>query len=128
MYANTQGGGSNVGAPDVCLTPAMIPVPFVNTSMCANGVGFVPHIITVTGCAHNQSTTIPVSTGDEAGSVGGVISGTNLDATTYIVCSNTVLTGGMPTARLTSVTLQNACNIVGSTVVPSQTKVLILAP
>ena len=128
MWANTQGGGCNVGAPDVGLTDAMIPIPFVNTSMCANGVGFVPHIITVTGCAHNQGTTIPVSMGDEAGTMGGVVSGTNMDVTSYIVCSNTVLTGGMPTARMTSVTLQNAGNVVGATVAPSQTKVLILAP
>ena len=60
--------------------------------------------------------------------MGGVSSGTILGIASYVTCSNTVLTGGMPTARLTSVTQQNTANVVGATVAPSQTKVLILAP
>ena len=64
MYANTQGGGISVGAPDVCLVPPGIPTPFTNTASCCNGVGFVPHIFTVTGYAHNQGTIIASSVGD----------------------------------------------------------------
>ncbi len=39
-----------------------------------------------------------------------------------------VLVGGMPLARLTSVTLQNNTNAPGAKVVPSATNVLVLAP
>ena len=42
--------------------------------------------------------------------------------------SRKVLIKGAPVTRLTSPTMQNRINARGMTVVPSQTKVLILAP
>ncbi len=116
-------------APDVCLTPPLaVPIPYPNMAMPPNGTSFVPHVFTVTGNAHNQGTIIPMSVGDAPGVIGGVASGTVMDQCSYILCCNKVLTGGMPTPRLTSVTLQNSCNAVGAVVVPSQLKVLLLAP
>ncbi len=128
MFANTQGAGINFGAPDVCLTPPGIPIPYPNIAPLPLGVGFVPFVFTVNGFAHNQNTTVPVSFGDEPGVIGGVASGTNMDVSTYTLCANTVITGGAPTARLTALTLQNAGNVPGATIAPSQTKVLILNP
>jgi hypothetical protein len=96
--------------------------------MPANGVRFVPNIFMVTGMAHNQGTVIQTSSGDEPGRAGGVISGTTRGNVIYVTCSNTVLMGGMPTPRLTTVTLQNTGNVAGAVVAPSQTKVLVLAP
>lgn len=128
MFAVSQGGGSCVGPGDVCFIPPRIPIPFVNTASPPNGTKFVPNIFMVTGMAHNQGTVIPTSVGDQAGVVGGVKSGKFCGSATYVVCSTTVLMGGMPTPRMSTTTLQNTGNVSGVVVAPSQTKVLVLAP
>lgn len=129
MFAVTQGGGLCMAPGDVCLVPPLaIPVPFVNVAVPPLGVGFVPNIFIVTGMAHNQGTIIASSTGDEPGAMGGVSSGTIVGPAQYVLCSMTHLTGGMPTPRMTSTTLQNTGNVAGIMIAPSQTKVLVLAP
>ena len=39
-----------------------------------------------------------------------------------------VLVEGAPATRLTSMSMQNSTNMVGARLVPSQTKVILLAP
>ena len=58
----------------------------------------------------------------------GVVSGTNGNVVRPVTGANSVLVGGMPATRLTSMNLQNSSNLTGARVDPSQTKVLILAP
>lgn len=133
MFANCTAAGTNLASGDVCLTPQPapappVPTPYVNTSQNAVAVGFFDKVIICGGFAHNIGTVVPVSTGDEPGSIGGVASGTIVNQTKFITGCTSVLYGGKPATRMTSQTTQNNGNAVGSTVSPSQTKVLLLAP
>ncbi len=110
MLAKTSAGGLCIAFPDVCLTPAPpspspVPVPYPN-------VGTAP----------------PMTNGDNAGLGTGIASGTVMAPARTMTGAFTVLVGGMPLARLTSVTLQNSTNAPGAKVVPSVTNVLVLAP
>jgi hypothetical protein len=46
----------------------------------------------------------------------------------HVTGATTVLIGGKPATRLSSVSLQNSTNCTGARLTPSQTKVLLLAP
>jgi hypothetical protein len=65
--------------------------------------------------------------GDNAGVGTGVASGTVMGPSRHTTAAFTVLVDGMPATRLTSTTMQNSTNAVGARLVPSQTKVLVLA-
>ncbi len=139
MFANCQIGGMNMAMPDVCKTPAppppvgpgMIPIPYPN-------IANLPMAIPPTAClkvlisggfAHNLMTTTPISNGDEAGVLGGIASQVFIGPSKHLLGSFSVLYGGMPATRsLMDMTGQNgmALNAVGSTIVPSQFKVMIM--
>jgi hypothetical protein len=78
--------------------------------------------------AHTMATTIPLTNGDNAGVNMGVASGTVMGPSRHLTAAFTVLSMGIPTTRLTSMALQNSTNCPGVRVVPSQVKVLLLAP
>ena len=129
MFANTTGGGSASGSPDVLLTPAgpvLVPIPYPNTADPALGMRPVSHIIIDGAPVHNMRTVIPTSDGANAG-VSGVVSGTVGMASTPTSGAETVLFGGAPVTRMTDTTSQNEGNVSGSYVAPSQTTVLVLA-
>lgn len=132
MFANTQMMGMDMGMPDVCLTPAPpappIPIPYPNIGMGPMGVPACYTILYGCAPAHNMSTVIPMSNGDNAGVAMGVASGTVMGPVRHVTGAFTVLLQGMPATRLTSVSIQNSTNAPGARLVPSQTKVLILAP
>jgi len=131
MFANSQGGGQDMGFPDVCLTPTppiVTPIPYPNTAMGTMGVGFAAKILISAMPAHNMSTSIPMTNGDNAGVSMGVASGTVMGPGRHLTASFTVLMGGAPATKLTSMSLQNNTNCPGCRIAPSQTKVLLLAP
>jgi hypothetical protein len=78
--------------------------------------------------AHNLATIVPISMGDNPGIATGVASGTVMGPTRSLTGAFTVLVGGLPSTRLTSVNIQNSTNAPGMRIVPSQVKVLLLAP
>jgi hypothetical protein len=133
MLAKTSAGGLCTAFPDVCLTPAPpapapIPIPYPNIGADPTNVGFVPNVLMTCAPAHNMGTQPPMTNGDNAGVGTGVASGTVMGPARTITAAFTVLVGGMPLARLTSVTIQNNTNAPGAKVVPSVTNVLVLAP
>jgi hypothetical protein len=131
MFANTQMMGMDMGFPDVCLTPAgpaVVPIPYPNIAMAPMGVPAAYTILFVCAPAHNLSTIIPLSNGDNAGVAMGVASGLVMGPSHHMTGAFTVLLAGMPATRLTSMTMQNSTNCVGARIVPSQVKVLLLAP
>lgn len=131
MFANAQMMGTDTGFPDVCLTPSPagpVPVPYPNIAMGPMAVPNVPNILFMGTPAHNLGTTIPMTNGDNAGLATGVASGTVMGPSRHLTGAFSVLIKGMPASRLTSMALQNNTNAPGARVVPSQTKVLILAP
>jgi uncharacterized Zn-binding protein involved in type VI secretion len=71
---------------------------------------------------------IPRSMGDEAGTVGGVISSRNMDKVTFKKGSSKVKVEGQPCVHLTSMTSHNGVNAnapAGLVIAPSQVKVII---
>ncbi len=131
MFANTQMMGMDMASPDVCLTPAgpvMVPVPYPNIAMSPTAIPSQEIVMIMAMPAHNLATITPMTNGDNAGVGTGVASGTVMGPSRHVTACFTVLYGGMPATRLTSMTLQNSTNAPGARVVPSQTVVLLLAP
>jgi hypothetical protein len=130
MFANTQMMGMDLGFPDVCLTPmpAPTPVPYPNIALGPMGVPAAYNVLFMCAPAHNMATTVPLTNGDNAGVAMGVASGTVMGPSRHLTAAFTVLVGGMPATRLTSMSLQNSTNCPGMRIVPSQVKVLLLAP
>ncbi len=71
---------------------------------------------------------VPLTNGDNAGLATGVASGTVMGPSRQLTGSFTVLIGGKPATKLTSMSIQNNTNAPGCQLVPSQVKVLLLAP
>jgi hypothetical protein len=66
--------------------------------------------------------------GDNAGVSMGVASGRVMGPSRHLTGAFTVLFEGMPASRMTSASIQNGTNAPGMRMVPSQTKVILLAP
>lgn len=131
MFANSQMMGTDTGFPDVCLTPTPagpVPVPYPNIATGSMGVPPVANVLFGGTPAHNMSTVVPMTNGDNAGVATGVASGSVMGPSRHLTGSFTTLVGGMPATRMTSMSLQNSTNCPGARIAPSQTKVLILAP
>ena len=130
MFLNTQMMGMDMGFPDVCLTPtpAPVPVPYPNIAMGPTAVPNVLTVLTNFMPTHNMGTVVPMTNGDNAGVSLGVASGTVMGPSRHMLGAFTVLVSGSPATRLTSMSLQNSTNMVGARIVPSQTKVIVLAP
>nr|WP_308726577.1 DUF4150 domain-containing protein [Enhygromyxa salina] len=120
------------GFPDVCLTPtpggAPAPVAYPNIATGNMAVPGVYNVLYMGMPAHNMSSVVPMTNGDNGGVALGMASGTVMGPSRHMTGSFTVIVGGMPATRLTSVSLQNSTNCPGARTVPSQTKVLLLAP
>lgn len=133
MFANTQMMGVDTGFPDVCLTPAPpapapVPIPYPNIGAGPTASPAVYNVLFMYAPAHNMSSATAMSNGDNAGLATGVASGTVMGPDRHVTAAFTVLVGGQPATRLTSVGIQNNTNCPGIRAVPSQVTVLLLAP
>ncbi len=130
MFANCQLMGIDIGFPDVCLTPTPVPVPipYPNIAIGLMAVGFYPKILLVCMPAHNMATVIVMTNGDNPGIALGVASGMVMGPARHLTAAFTVLYGGIPATRMTSIALQNLTNCPGIRLVPSQPKIIVLAP
>lgn len=130
---STKAGGQcmTIGPLDVCKTPTPtgpIPIPYPNIAMVSNAdASSCTSKVKIDGKkVLTRKSKIPMSTGDEAGSVGGVISNTIKGEVKYLRGSVKVKAEGDPVVFLTSNTAHNGNNAnapVGLQVAPSQTKV-----
>ncbi|MBI4957281.1 MAG: DUF4150 domain-containing protein [Myxococcales bacterium] len=131
MFANSQMMGIDTGFPDVCLTPTPagpVPIPYPNIATGPMGVPAAYNVLFMCAPAHNMATVVPLSNGDNAGVATGVASGMVMGPDRHLTAAFTVLVSCMPATRLTSVSLQNSTNCPGARIVPSQVKVILLAP
>lgn len=133
MFANTQMMGIDLAFPDVCLTPAPpspspVPLPYPDIGVAPMAVPAQGKVLFACAPAHNLATKIPQTNGDNLGQARGVASGTVMSASRPLTGAFTVLVVGAPATRLTSANVQNSTNAPGARIVPSQPKVLLLAP
>jgi hypothetical protein len=130
MFANTQMMGMDIGFPDVCLTPspAPVPIPYPNIAVGVMAVSACYKVLFTCTPSHNMTTCIPLTNGDNAGVAMGVASGTVMGPARHVTAAFRVLVGGIPATRMTSMAIQNSTNCPGMRIVPSQPKVLLLAP
>ena len=135
MFANCSLGGMNMAAPDVCKTPApppvgMVPIPYPNMAqlLLALPPTACLKVLIQAMPSHHLMTMTPLSNGDEAGVMGGVVSQVFIGPSKHLMGSFSVLHCGMPATKLTSPTGQNGImmNAPGMTIVPSQVKVMIM--
>ncbi|KFK97916.1 MULTISPECIES: DUF4150 domain-containing protein [unclassified Serratia (in: enterobacteria)] len=130
MFANCQLMGLDLAFPDVCLTPTPTPtpIPYPDVAMGPTAIPNAYNLLLMGMPAHNMATVTPLTNGDNVGIATGVASGTVMGPSRHVTAAFTVLFKGTPATRLTSVSLQNSTNMVGMRTVPSQLKVLLLAP
>jgi hypothetical protein len=137
MYLLTMGPGTNLGFPDVCITPVPSPVgpvptpiPYPNINVPVNSSPVATSVLAVCMPVINQSSQGLLSSGDEPGTMGGVASHRMIGQTNYELGCFTIFIDGPPAQRLTSMTGQNAMgklmNTPGTCISPTQTTVLTL--
>ncbi len=134
--ASTNGGGQAAAtAPDVCQVPAPpgpnVPTPFPNLAMLsqANGSTCSSKVRILNRPTCTVRTEISRTSGDEAGTMKGVVSGTNMDKATFKQGASCVQVEGNDIATHLKPTGHNGSNAnapVGTQVSPSQTKVIVL--
>lgn len=132
LPASTKAGGTCFAMPDVCLTPAPpappVPVPYPNTAQVASANGVVTVVLIENKETVVEGSKIPNSSGDEAGTNGGVTSGTNMGPVEPKAFSSKVFLQGKKAVFLTATTAHNGTSAnapMGVQVAPSQTKVLV---
>jgi hypothetical protein len=120
--------------PDVCMTPigtGSVPIPYPNigqlsdaekVSDSSTGTGEVKVKGNYVILANKSE--IASTTGDEAGTDGGITSGTTGDKVEFIRGSSTVKIHGQMVVRMTDMTKQNKGNAVGM-VLGGETSVLV---
>ena len=132
--ASTIGGGQCMGMPDVCKTPAppapFVPIPYPNIAMLTQGnPGTASTKVIISGSpAFHKGSMIMMSSGDEAGSLMGMISAMIKGPASPKLASNKVKAEGQGIVYLTCMFGQNGQNAnvpAGTQIAPSQTKVLV---
>lgn len=133
MFALTMGAGMDMGFPDVCLTPSPVgplPVPYPNMAMSSATMPMAFNILTECTPTINMMSKGLVSMGDQPGIAMGAVSHLVAGQTNYMVGCFTIMMGGAPAQRLTSITGQNSMaaipNCPGMCSVPSQVTLLTL--
>jgi len=133
MFALSMGVGMDMCFPDVCLTPTPagpLPVPYPNMAMSASTMPMAFTVLTECTPTLNMMSKGLVSMGDQTGVAMGAVSHLVAGQTSYMVGCFTIMMGGAPAQRLTSVTGQNCLGVMpngpGVCLVPSQVTLLTL--
>lgn len=136
MFINTQAGAMSLANPDVCkfpqpspAGPVPTPMPYPNTAMSNMAIPNQTKFMILAMPAHNLGTTTPMTSGDEAGVLGGIVSNMIKGPCKHLKGSTKLMIMGMPATRLTDSTGHNGAtpNAMGTTVKPAQTKVQALS-
>jgi len=129
--ASTKAAGVCFAFPDVCLVPAApspVPTPFPNIGQCSDAQGTVSTVLVENQEIIVETSSLPQSAGDEAGSGGGVVSGTFRGVVKFKTSSAKVYAKGKRVVMFGAVTAHNGDNAnmpAGKQIAPSQSRVMI---
>lgn len=117
-------GGTVSFMPDVCLTPQPsgppVPMPYPNTAMSTDADKGAKSVLVEGNPICVQGSTFKQSTGDEAGSNGGVASGCTKGAAEFVAYSFDVMAEGKGVARFGDLMLGNKGSAVNTPPMPEQ--------
>ncbi len=133
MPASSNAGGMCMAFPDVCKTPTPagpVPIPYPNMAQLAqaNSGTCSQKVLIQNKNAVVKDSEITMSSGDEAGSVGGVVSNMIKGSCKFKMGSSKAKAEGKAMCYITSMVGHNGNNAnmpAGNQIAPSQTKVLI---
>ena len=115
--AHKGSGGMSMAFPDVCKTPAPpagpIPIPYPNIAKSSDTSSGPTKVTTDGEMPMVKGAKYSRSSGDEAGSVGGVVSNVNMDEAEFMMYSFDVKFEGKNVCRLGDPLFHNKKNIVG---------------
>jgi len=121
-FANGRGiahkgsGGFSIAFPDVCKTPAApspIPIPYPNIGMASDTSKGPKKVKTDGKMPMTKGATYSKSSGDEAGTLGGVMSNVNRNECEFLMYSFDVKFEGKNVCRMGDPLFHNRKNIVG---------------
>ncbi|MFK5891691.1 MAG: DUF4150 domain-containing protein [Pseudomonadota bacterium] len=121
-FANARGiahkgsGGLSVVFPDVCKTPTPggpVPIPYPNIGKASDTTGGAKSVKTDGKMPMVKGAKYSMSTGDEAGSVGGVVSGSTKGECEFMMYSFDVKFEGKNICRMGDPLFHNKKNIMG---------------
>lgn len=130
MPAATKAGGTAMGGPDVCKTPPAppVPVPYPNLGQVSSADGTISRVVMENKDTVVESSKIPSSSGDEAGTLKGLVSNSHMGEIHFKKYSSKVYAKGKKVVFHTASTAHNGSNAnapVGLHAAPSQAKVLV---
>lgn len=121
-FANSRGiahkgsGGISIAFPDVCKTPTPagpVPIPYPNIAMASDTSKGPKKVKTDKKMPMTKSAKYSKSSGDEAGTAGGVISSKNMSEAEFLLYSFDVKFEGKNVCRMGDMMWHNKKNIVG---------------
>ena len=132
MFAMTQMTGMDFAFPDVCKTlvgVAVVPIPYPNIALRTTAIPNVTNIFTECMPDHNLMTTTPVTNGDQAGLLLGIISSLIMGPSKNLFGSVKVFKDVMPATMMLCPTGQNGemPNAPGVSLLSGQFKILIMS-
>lgn len=122
VYANMRGivhkgsNGTSIVLPDVCKTPTPggpVPIPYPNIGQSSNVSGGPSTVTTDGQMPATKGAKYTMSTGDEAGSIGGVMSSVIKGECEFMMYSFDVKLDGKNACRLGDPLFHNKKNIMG---------------
>ena len=121
-FANSRGiahkgsGGMSIAFPDVCKTPSPagpVPIPYPNIAMASDTSDGPTKVKTDGEMPMTKGAKYSKSSGDEAGTAGGVVSSVNMKEAEFMMYSFDVKFEGKNVCRLGDPLFHNKKNIVG---------------
>ena len=124
MYVCTIAAGQAMATPDTCNTPAPpaapVPIPYVNFAMTQMASPTSTKVLVGGSPALMKTSEIPLTSGDEPGVTGGVVSGTFIQKAQFTAASMVVSFEGKGAARMADLMQANKGNAIGAISVASQ--------
>ncbi|KVD73643.1 type VI secretion protein [Burkholderia sp. ABCPW 14] len=130
MFVVTTASGLCMSPADVCKTPTPtgpVPIPYPNTGAPMMASSITTKVLVCGMPALTKKSTIPMTNGDQPGTVGGVMSGKIMGKVEFAAGSTKVKFEGSPVVRLSTPTKHNDGNATGAVLQPSQQKVMAMS-